>query len=146
MIPNSPAITSTNCTNTWGDTTIPTSGTRIHVLINGHIVMCRYDPETGTTYLPHWALHAGTSVVITDGYAHDRSDSTASAYEDTYRKNDRMVEFKKTIHNKAPWELEDWSPRMVVGCSYRGVSRSPPMNRPMQRQRRPPSWMRRKRR
>ncbi len=45
----------------------------------------------------------------------------------------------------APWELEDRSSRMRLGSAREGVRRRPPLNRPMRRQRRPPSWMRRKR-
>jgi hypothetical protein len=39
----------------------------------------------------------------------------------------------------------DDSDQLRVGSPREGVRRPPPLNRPMRRERRPPSWMRRRR-
>ena len=101
--------------------------------------------------------------VYIDGRAfHGTYDETAPAgsvtiFIDTREENttpfgggDRVEELKQMLEELKEavmplWEFEDWSPRMKLGSACEGVYRPPQLNRPMRRQRRPPSWARRKR-
>jgi hypothetical protein len=131
-------IDSTN--STAGTTTSTTDGTAcchyLTVWIDGRSHRCVYDPMTRTVELPF--VTAGSTIEVNYEYPEDVAETRHSEIAEEFTR--AMASF-----SKPPWECENWSPRMQVGSHLEGVRRPPPQNRPMRRQVKPPSWMRRKR-
>jgi hypothetical protein len=140
MIPNYGYSNSTYSTSTTTGSTV-TCDAFVTVWINGHPHTCPFDRATGTVFLPTGVPGGST---ITVSYGHDDFyDNTTEFIEEVERFGREL----KRAFIKAPWEIENWSlaDQLRVGSPREGVRRPPPLNRPMRRERRPPSWMRRRR-